>query len=229
MCSALWRLHPDLAGRLRKIVLYNSRTPRPGERDGIDYHFRPRGEIEALGGGRFSVLEVRGDVQALDLDDLRSILKSSDAFFEGNPFVGCALMEAGAVAKADLVTVFLSPLSREEVENLKEPERGVSLPDFVADVMRRKLLRRTARQKGALSLADLEDVERRARSAYTELKLAPRFQYVLPNHDGEDSENWDAFYYPLGDARRALSAFVGILTGSAPGWVESWDETLLPE
>ena len=22
----------------------------------------------------------------------------------------------------------------------------------------------------------------------------------LPNHDGEDSENWDAFYYPIGDA-----------------------------
>jgi guanylate kinase len=227
--SALQRLHPDLAGRLKKVVLYNSRAPRPGERDGVDYHFRPRAEIEAMrGDGRFSVMEVRGDVQALELDGLRSDLESGDALFEGNPFVGCTLMEAEAAVKGGLSTLFLSPLSREEVEYLGAPHRGVSLPDFVADVMRRKLLRRTARQRGMLSLKDLEDVERRSGSAYAELKLAHRFQHVIPNHDGEDSENWDAFYYPLGDARRALAAFVGVLQGSAPSWVESWDEDLLP-
>jgi guanylate kinase len=226
--SALKRLHPDLAGRLEKIVLYNSRSPRPGERDGEDYHFRPRSEIEALrDDARYSVMEVRGDVQALALGDLMSTLESGDALYEGNPFVGCALMEIEAVARAGSSTVFLSPLSKDELEYLKAPQRGVSLPDFVTDVMRGKLLRRTARQKGTLSLEDLENVERRAGSAYTELKLAHRFQYVIPNHDGEDSENWDAFYYPLGDARRALSAFVGILEGAAPSWVERWDEGLL--
>jgi len=40
-----------------------------------------------------------------------------------------------------------------------------------------------------------------ASSAYDEVTEAHYFQYVIPNHDGEDSENWDAFYYPLGDAR----------------------------
>ena len=46
--SALRKFYPDLAGRLDKIVLYNSRDPRPGEQEGIDYYFRPRSEIEEL-------------------------------------------------------------------------------------------------------------------------------------------------------------------------------------
>ena len=36
-----------------------------------------------------------------------------------------------------------------------------------------------------------------------------------PNHDGEASENWDAFCYPLGDAREALLAFAALLTDIA--------------
>jgi guanylate kinase len=57
--------------------------------------------------------------------------------------------------------------------------------------------------------------------------MACHFQYVIPNHDGEDSENWDAFYYPIGDARKTLHAFVGLLRGPVPPGVEHWDENLL--
>jgi guanylate kinase len=94
--------------------------------------------------------------------------------------------------------------------------------------MRRKLLRRTRRQKGDLSVKDLEDVETRASSAYRELQEACHFQYVIPNHDGEDSDNWEAFYYLIGDARKTLDAFAALLKGSAPPGVEKWDEELLP-
>src|SRR5205823_14285552 len=48
LAKALRRFHPDLSAKLQPIVLYNSRSPRPGERDGEDYHFRPREQIEAL-------------------------------------------------------------------------------------------------------------------------------------------------------------------------------------
>jgi guanylate kinase len=51
----------------------------------------------------------------------------------------------------------------------------VSLIDFVTDVMRRKLLRRTQRQKGILSLQDLENIERRAKSAYDEIERGMAF------------------------------------------------------
>ena len=118
----------------------------------------------------------------------------------------------------------MSPLSRDEILFLKS-EPGVSLPDLIADVMRRKLLRRTRRQKGELSFGDLENIEKRASSAHRELQEAHYFQYVIPNHDGEDSENWDAFYHPLGDDRVALLAFVSLLTGKTSSRVEHWRKT----
>jgi guanylate kinase len=90
------------------------------------------------------------------------------------------------------------------------------------------LLRRTRRQKGELSLPDLQNIEARAGSAYRELQEAWHFQHVIPNHDGEDSEHWDAFYYPIGDARRALEAVAALLRGVVLPYVESWDERLVP-
>jgi guanylate kinase len=61
-----------------------------------------------------------------------------------------------------------------------------------------------------------------------ELREAWKYDYVIPNHDGEDSENWDAFYYPVGDARRALLSFAALLTGVSPAGVEQWDKDLVP-
>jgi guanylate kinase len=90
-------------------------------------------------------------------------------------------------SKVAVLSIFLTPLSREEIEFLQSQKRGLLLADFLTDVMRRKLLRRTQRQKSILSLKDLENIERRATSAFAELKEAWRFEHVIPNHDGEDS------------------------------------------
>ena len=197
LAKALAKFSPELRKTLQPLVLFNSRRPRAGEVDGVDYHFRSREQIENLKSkDYFAVLEVRGDLQALDLHELSVSLAKGDVFFEGNAFVGRALQTAPGLAEVNRLSVFISPLSRSEILFLKAAKPGVSLPDFVADVMRRKLLRRTRRQKSELSLRDLEDIENRAFSAYRELKEAYHFQYVIPNHDGEDSENWDAFYYP---------------------------------
>jgi guanylate kinase len=227
--KALAKFHPELRLALRKLVLYNSRAPRPGEIEGVDYHFRTRPQIEALQAERrYTLLDVRGDLQALDLEALRDLLKESNAFFEGNPFVGRALLTHPGLAGIHRLSIFLSPLSREEVIYLKAPERNVSLPDLVTEVMRRKLLRRTRRQKLELSAKDLENIEARATSAYRELKEARHFDYVIPNHDGEDSDNWEAFYYPIGDARKALSSFAGLLEGVVSPHIEKWEEDLIP-
>ena len=227
--NALKRFYPQLEQKLEKLVLFNSRAPRPGEQDGVDYHLRPRQEIEALRDREgYIVLDVRGDLQALDVENLREILSGEkDAFFEGNPFVPMEALKSPLLSDVPKLSVFLSPLSRDEILYLKDPARRVSLPDFVTDVMRRKLLRRTRKQKGILSLKDLENIERRAGSAYREMQLAWHFDYVVPNHDGEDSENWDAFYYPIGDARRALLAFAAILSGQETAYAEKWDQDLM--
>ena len=242
--NALKRFYPQLEQKLEKLVLFNSRAPRPGEQDGVDYHFRPRQEIEALrlrpstllrtGSGQalrsregYIVMDVRGDLQALDVENLREVLSGEkDAFFEGNPFVSTEAKQSPLLSDVPMLSVFLSPLSKGEILYLQDPARQVSLPDFVTDVMRRKLLRRTQRQKRILSLKDLENIERRASSAYREMQLAWHFDYVIPNHDGEDSENWDAFYYPIGDARKALLAFAAILSGQETEYAEKWERNL---
>ena len=90
------------------------------------------------------------------------------------------------------------------------------------------LLRRTRRQKGEISLPDLENIEKRAASAWGELRFAHEFDHVIPNHDGEDSDNWDAFYYPLGDARASLNAFVALLRGESSDFAETWEDGLVP-
>jgi guanylate kinase len=228
LAKALSRFHPDLGAKLRPVVLFNSRSHRPGERDGEDYHFRTREQIEGLRNGeRYVVMDVRGDLQALDLEDLSALLQRGDAFFEGNPFVGRTLQTHPKLQHVGRLSIFLAPLSREEILLLRDQAQA-SLPALVADLMRRKLVRRAQRQKTYLSLKDLEEIERRAGSAYGELKEAHHFEYVIPNHDGEDSDDWEAFYYPLGEARRAFLAVVALLRGEDPKGVERWEEDLLP-
>ena len=200
LAEALRRHHPQLAAPLVPLVLHNSRAPRPGEADGVDYHFRPRHEIEQLADSDgFVACDVRGDLQALELATIDRILESgSDAFFEGNPFVPHLLRQEGVLDRYPALTVFLSPLSRDEIVYLSDPGRR-----------------------------DLANIEARASSAITELGYAHNFDHVIPNHDGEDSENWDAFYYPVGDAFKTLAAFAALLAGEVPDGVERWDESVV--
>lgn len=226
--KALKRLYPEVHSQLQPLILYNSRAPRPGETDGKDYHFRSRAYISDLKSDkRYVVMDVRGDLQALDVEQLLSDLEESDLLFEGNPFVGKSLLEHSQLTDIPKVSAFMSPLSREEIEHLKNTDPPAELPALVTDVMRRKLLRRTRKQKGELSIKDLENIEKRAGSAFTEMQDAHLFDHVIPNHDGEDSENWDAFYHPLGDARKSLQAFVLLLEGKTTSLVEDWGKDLL--
>ena len=227
--KALKKFYPELRNTLQFIVLYNDRDIRPGEVDGSDYYFRSRTFIESLKtNDRYVVMDVRGDLQALDLEELNGKLQRGDVFFEGNPFVGQILLTHPDLQHVKKLSAFMSPLSRDEILFFRSSGVNVSLPDLITDVMQKKLLRRTRKQKGEISRKDLENIERRASSAYKELKEAHLFHYVIPNHDGEDSENWDAFYYPLGDAKKALEAFVSLVKGESVSWVEKWEEDLLP-
>ena len=229
LLAALKKFYPETAGRLKRFVLYDSRAPRPGEVEGVDYHFRRREDIEALRGrAGFDVFEVRNDLQAMDTNRLAEMLGASDVLFEGNPFIGTRLLDFVRDHHVESLSVFLSPLSAEEITELNAHEPGVDLPAFVTEVMRRKLLRRTQKQKGLLSRADLDNIEIRASSAYGEMQQGWRFDYIIVNHDGEDSDHWDAFYYPIGDARRTLRTFSGLLSGEPTDGVEPWDENLLP-
>ena len=145
--DALGRCYPDLAKTLRKVILYNDREIRPIEQDGVDFFFRTRPEIEALGRRPgFLTFPVRDDLQALETASIERLLAAGHTpFYEGNHIVPLTLLDAGLLADIPNVTIFLSPLCREEVLFLRE---RVDLGDFVQRIQRYKLLGRTRKQKG---------------------------------------------------------------------------------
>ncbi len=226
--KTLHRTHGSLVSDLRRLVLYNDRSPRPGESDGVDYHFRSTDYIRSREeDGVFRAIDVRGDIQAVDLEETAGLLSESDAIYEGNPYVATFLMSQEALSSFERISIFLSPLSSEEIEVFSNPDSNTHPPLLCADIMRRKLLRRTYAQKGQLSLPDLQNVEKRAERAYQEMKMAWMFDWVVPNHDGEDSENWQAFYYPVGEARIATSAVASLIDGKESSHAEKWSESTL--
>jgi guanylate kinase len=221
---------PDVAGRLAKFVLYDSgRRARGG--GWVDFHFRSRQFIESLRDqSHFRVFEVRSDLQAMDTRELELRCASDEArdvFFEGNPFIGSGLLDLAETLRVPVLSVFLSPLAAEEIVELKARTPSVCLPEFVTDVMRRKLLRRTARQKGILSQKDLENIEVRAASACWDMRQARLGSTTLFLPLRRRQRAWDAFYYPIGDARRALAALVRLLEGSGSAWAEKWSQELM--
>src|ERR1700756_2663481 len=74
--KSLGKFYPELRNQFHRLVLVNSRDPRPGEIDGVDYHFRTRAQVEGLrADSRYAVLEVRTDLQALNVEELESLLR----------------------------------------------------------------------------------------------------------------------------------------------------------
>jgi len=228
---ALRRLHSALADRLRTLVLYNSRAPRPNETDGVDYHFRSRRQIEDLRQNpAFCVIQARNDLQALSFPDLDDAIESGmDPFFEGNPFFAVEIIRAARDRSFPVLDVFMSPLSRREILDIKDRLGTRKLPSLITRLMKRKLLRRARRQGAPLTDNVLRDLDIRARSACGELAMAHRFQHVLPNHDGEDSPNWTTADALSGDARQSLDTFVCLLEGGVPTLLEKWEEDLLDD
>ncbi len=202
-------------------VLYTSRARRPGERDGKDYHFRGRAAIERLREEeRFLVAEVRQDLWAVDLRELEELLASNDVLYEGSVPVARALSRADGFGHVERVGIFVSPLSLEEMRRLRES--GVDERASVTELMRRRLMRRAQKQKPSLGLLDLEDVEARAGSAFDDLLHAHEFEYVIPNHDGEDSDHWSLLPSPIGDARKSVQALAALLSGEQHPLLETW-------
>ena len=227
LLRALRKHRPGLMEPIRDVVLYNSRAARPGEVDGRDYHFRPRADIEAMRDDpRFRVVEARNDLQAVDLDELQRDLESGDMLFEGNPYVARGLAGESRLGNVARLGIFIAPLSREEIRAFRAADNP-GLPSVVEEVMRRKLLRRTQRSGTALDDDALADIETRARAAFAELQMAPQFGHVIPNHDGEDSENWSDFHLPIGDARRCVQTVAALLEGKDAPDAERWEPGLL--
>jgi guanylate kinase len=217
---------PDLLDGYEELTLYHSRAMRPDEEDGIDYHFRTREQIAELGDDHL-VFDVRGDLMAVSLEHVEETLDECLALYEGHHDIALTLAEHERFADVDKLTVFLSPLTAEEIRAIRD---GVNPPleDVVTRMMRSRLLRRLHFQQDVWGLPELEAIERRAKDAMDALRVAHRFDAIIPNPDGEDSDHWRLHPEPLGAARVAARALAGLIRGERPPVVETWDPDLVP-
>ena len=221
LVDAIDKLAPDLVDDFSSPVLFHSRAPRPNEVDGRHYHFRSREEIEKLRDEPgFTVFDVRSDLQAVDEKELEN---SRGLLYEGHTGIALHLKRWAAEKGMETVDVFLSPLTAQEIIDSMAKAGARSFVRQLTDMSRARLLRRYRKQKEALSLGELEDVEVRAGSAFEELARGHEFSHVVPNHDGEDSDHWTLFDHPVGDARRATEAVISLLRGETTSWSERWE------
>lgn len=108
-----------------------------------------------------------------------------------------------------------TPLNASEIERWQD-QKDMTVAQRVTELMRRRLLRRTHFQQEYLALSDLESIESRAADAIRGMRRAHEFDYVIPNHDGEDSDHWRIADAPIGDAGVATQALAAALEGPHP-------------
>ncbi len=209
------RLRPDLA--MAMPVLYTSRPPRPGEQEGVDYHYRTKDEICALPATRYLVGQARVIWQAVDLQQIAVLFeKESLIVLEIYPTLGRLFLDHPAVQQASaafrLRTVFLCPVLEEEIRAIQVHMGYESPQQATSGIMLPKLIRRSQQQGKVLSSAEVNDLQTRANRAYDEILMAQTYHEVIVNHDGEDSPHWN-YLPPLGEAGRTVARFIRILEG----------------
>jgi guanylate kinase len=212
LLEALRRVYPKLT--FGQPVRYTSRIMRPGERDGVEFHFRSATDIRALPPEQFFVYPMRNQWQALDINELDELFSRYERIItECYPPVLLSLLEHPRIIKASIGfairTVFITPLSDQEITELAE-QTPRPLAEIIADIMRAKQIRRAVNQGKLLSAEELDDINVRAGQAHGEMQYRRLYSDVIVNHDGEDSDNWRSTL-PRGDAGRTLHALARIM------------------
>lgn len=212
LLDALRRCHPELA--YAKPVVHTSRSPRPGEEDGKQFHFRTAEQIRAYDQERFFVYEMRGQMRGIDLHEVAELLaNNARVVLELHPPQVARFRAhrrvASATAKARVVAVLLQPLSVAEAEALAAAA-GVAPAAAVSDVMLPKQIHRSLRMGKLLATGELADLRTRAEAAWPEMNNIDGFDHVLVNHDAEGDDHW-LHTPPIGDAGLTLEAVARLL------------------
>jgi guanylate kinase len=228
--KSLRHLHPDISHSLKRLVAYNSRAMRPVEKEGIDYYFRSRQQMEDLAEKKIiTLIAARGDLHGFDLEELKNLLKQSDAFYEGNTFMALEMLSIAQTHHIDILSIFLSPFSQNELRQLAQSYDQAGLEEYIYKHMLHKLVRRAENFKINLNEKILDNLKHRARDAYQELTLAHNFDHIIVNHDGEDSSNWDDPENLSGDAAKSVNSLASLLVNGSDDFIENWPPGFLNE
>jgi len=137
-----------------RVVAYTTRAPRPGEANGVDYHFTDRSEFlgKAQAGDFLEYKEVHGNFYATPLTDMIQLLESGKiAVLKIDVQGALTVMEK----RSDALSIMLLPPSAEELE-------------------------RRIRQRGT---EDLATIDKRLRNALNEIAQADRYDHQVINED----------------------------------------------
>jgi guanylate kinase len=139
---------------LRWSVSWTSRSPRPGEVPGVDYHFKTREEFEALrdAGGFLEWFDVYGDLKGTPREPVEEHLRAGDDVLLEVDIQGALAVRA---QYPDALLVFVMPPSRDE-QRRRVLGRAVEVP---------------------------EDVEQRLAAGEVEEAYAGQFDAVVVNDD----------------------------------------------
>lgn len=154
LCAAMRRRFP----MLRYSVSTTTRPPRPGERDGVDYHFTGTDAFETgISEGAWAEwARVHGNYYGTSAAVLQAAV-------DGGRFILLDIDVQGAAQIVerfpDSVTIFIMPPSR--------------------DVLRQRLAGRGTN--------DPEDVARRMAAAETEMAASGRYRHIVVNDDLDDA------------------------------------------
>ena len=228
--NALTQLHPDIARNVEKVVLYTSRPPRPREQDGREFHFRNTQAFYGMAGeaSRYLCFQVDRDKYALDLDEVKRAvaLEGKTGFLEIHPTVFSRLRRRPELESVNLTTVFLSPVSRNEIELMLKGGGLKNVSKQIENLTAGKLIFGTllAIRRGEIKEEAPQDITAQAQGAFNELKLAADYQWVLPNHCGDGDPHWGVGSQDpvFGDAAQTLASFAAIVRGEMPPYAESW-------
>jgi guanylate kinase len=232
LIATLNKFYPDV--KYIKIPVIKSRESRPqGPRpDEVEVwnnpdYFRTKKDILQLNDNpRYFVGDCLGMPQAVDLCEVNE--NNSGLFFTDiYHVIGVQLIKSKFLTHMEITTVFLSPIGREEIEDLKSA--GINPESYLCQIMLHKQLVRARYHGKTIDTCFVEDTLGRAGDSFAELTSACRYSYVIVNHDGEGSPNWHRLpngvftSKPEGDAGRAINALAQILTNSITDQVENWE------
>jgi guanylate kinase len=115
---------------LRWSVSWATRPPRPGEVDGVDYHFRTREEFERLrdAGGFLEWFEVYGDLKGTPREPIGRWLDAGDDVLAETDVQGALAIQHAY--PGDALVVFVTAPSAEELRARLEG-RGTESPEAV--------------------------------------------------------------------------------------------------
>jgi guanylate kinase len=176
VCTGLLAANPQL----RRAVTCTTRPPRPGERDGVDYHFLSveRFLSEVAAGEFLENAQVYGNRYGTRRAEVLTELRAGRDVLLNIDVQGAASIRRMAAADAELgaalVTVFLTPATRTELE---------------------------ARLRGRGSDPE-EVIQRRMAAAAGEVAEVPHFDYLLVSGTREEDQRRAQAVYEAEKIRR---------------------------